>query len=271
MKESTPSAHARRLSRPTAPGAAVILACEMIEDEVLLALKRTGRTTPLVWIPAGLHERPAELRAYLQDLVDRLDEGHANGTVVAVPSVRPGKGPVEPRAERVAVPPADEVLLALGYCGNGLQGLVSRRARLVFPRVDDCISLFLNHGCTREEICRDAHAFYFTRGWLCHDNPMLISYDAWRKRFGVEKARRLRKASMAAYRRITLIDTGAYSLEEFRPETESLAADLELDHTVVPGSIGLLERLFAGPWDSEVVVLPPGQEISIRHLFGPEF
>lgn len=250
---------------------AVILACEMIEDEVLLALERTPEPRPtLVWVPAGLHERPEELRSYLQDLIERLDRGAETGAAVALPSVRPGRGPVEPRREETLLEPVEDVLLALGYCGNGLQGLVSNRVRLAFPRVDDCISLFLNAGCTREEICRDARAFYFTRGWLCHDNPMLASFDEWSRRFGPERARRLRKVMLGAYERLTVIDTGAYDVEASRPETEALALELELEHTQVGGSIQLLERLFSGPWDSEIVTVAPGEPIRVAHLLGPD-
>jgi hypothetical protein len=139
---------------------------------------------------------------------------------------------------------------------------------MVFPRVDDCISLFLNCGCAREKIHRDARAFYLTRGWLCHNNPMTDSYNKYMKRFGPKKAYQLLKATMAVYQRITLIDTGAYDLAGSQPETEALAEDLKLEHMVVPGSVQLLERLFAGPWDSEIVVIPPGQAITIWHLLG---
>lgn len=242
----------------------------MIDDEVRLALERTGSTAPLVWIPAGLHERPAELKAALQELIDQLDGAAEAGVPTPLASVVPGKGPADDRQEPVTVGPVDDILLALGYCGHGLDGLTSRHARLVFPRVDDCISLFLNCGCTREEIARDAHAFYLTQGWLCHDNPMLRDYDAWQERFGRERARQLRKATMAAYERITLIDTGAFEVAESLPGSRNLADELDLDHTVVLGSIALLERLFAGPWDPEIVVVPVGTPLTIWHLLGPE-
>jgi hypothetical protein len=249
---------------------AVILACEMIDDEVRLALTRTRAPAPLVWIPAGLHEEPTKLRDALQELIDALDEAAEQGTVAVLPSVRPGKGPAELRLEWVEVGPSDDILLALGYCGNGLNGLTSRSHRVAFPRVDDCISLFLNHGCTREEIVRDARAFYLTRGWLCHDNPLLRDHAVWQERFGPEKARRLRRASMAAYERITLIDTGAYEVAESLPASQDLAQDLELAHTVVSGSVSLLEKLFAGPWDSEIAAVDPGTPLSIWHLFGED-
>ncbi|MBU2603923.1 MAG: DUF1638 domain-containing protein [Actinobacteria bacterium] len=275
------------LAPPFAPGpgpGAVILACEMIEDEVGSALElaaaRDGRDASaagsLVWIESGLHERPEKLRDHIQLLVDRLDEAAETGTPAELPSVRPGMGPAATRGETVIVPPPGaassaepgrDILLALGYCGNGLQGLVSRHHRLVFPRVDDCISLFLNHGCTREEIVRDAHAFYLTKGWLCHDNPVQESLEMWTERFGAEKARQLRKTTLAAYERVTLIDTGAYDVAATLPESHAFARDLDLEHTETPGSIVLLERLFAGPWDSEIVVVTPGEAITILHLF----
>jgi hypothetical protein len=254
----------------------VILACEMIEDEVLLALERIDRTIgagslphspPLVWIESGLHEYPERLRAHLQGLVDCLDEGAREGRHVVLPSVRPGKGPAAGRLEEVTVAPAGDILFATGFCGKGLEGLVSRTAWMVFPRVDDCISLLLNCGCTREEIQRDAHAFYFTRGWLCHKNPMLDSCEKYKKRFGPGNAYKRLRAALAVYQRITLIDTGAYDLAGSQLETEALAKDLELEHTVVPGSVQLLERLFTGSWNSEIVVIPPGEPITIWHLF----
>lgn len=278
-----------RLVRPSdlGPGPdAVILACEMIEDEVASALESAvardacdaSAATPLVWIESGLHERPERLRNHIQLLIDRLDEAANTGAPAELPSVRPGAGPAATRGETVIVPPCEgergtengrDILLALGYCGNGLQGLVSRHHRLVFPRVDDCISLFLNHGCTRDEIVRDAHAFYLTKGWLCHDNPVQESLDTWTERFGAEKARELRKTTLAAYERVTLIDTGAFDVAATLPESRAFARDLDLEHTEAPGSLVLLERLFAGLWDSEIVVVPPGEAITILHLFEP--
>ncbi len=247
----------------------LVLACEMIDDEVLLALEAAngrGFSPPRIWMPAGQHERPDGMRAYLQEVLDLLDAGNESGEGATLPSIRPGAGDADARIETVEVPPADQVLLAIGYCGNGIMGLTSRTASLVFPRVDDCISLMLNGGCTREEIERDAHAFYLTRGWLNHDNPMIDSYRRWIDQFGTEKADRFRKLVLAGYERITLLDTGAYDLDATLPDSEQLADELQLDHAVVPGSVSLLERLFLGPWNSEIVRVPPGEAISIWHL-----
>lgn len=255
--------------------ASIVIACEMIDDEVLAARARssllTGISHPLVWMPAGLHERPETMKAHLQEVIDLVDHANRAGNGATLPSIRPGSGPAEPRMTELTVStPIEDVILALGYCGNGIMGLVSQTARLVFPRVDDCISLFLNDGCTREQIERDSHAFYLTRGWLSHDNPFIDSYRRWIERYGPEKAERFRQVVMAGYERITLLDTGAYDVEETRPDSERLAAELLLDHKTAPGSFSLLERLFAGPWDGEIVRAQPGTPVSIWHLLSRE-
>jgi len=244
----------------------------MLEDELLLALDRAlpaQRRPPLVWLETGLHSRPEDLRDALQSLIDQVDAAWVSGQAITLKGVRPGEGPVGECRELVVVPPVDRVLLAFGYCGNGLQGLVAKHVTLVFPRVDACISLFLNGGCTREEIVRDGRSFYLTKGWLCHDNPFDKDVDRWVERFGEERAHRLRKAMVRSYEHVMMIETGAYEMADWTPRSQAWADGLDLEHGTVPGSVQLLERLLAGPWDSEIVVVPPGQKISIRHLFEP--
>ncbi len=251
---------------------AVILACEMIEDEVLLALDalQPEDRPPLVWVESGLHDRPERLHAALQEFVDLLDEGVSTGHAVAVPSVRPGRGPAAERREEVLVGPVEEVLLALGFCGKGLQGLVAKHLTLVFPRVDDCVSLLLNDGCSREEIPRNPRNYYLTRGWLCHNSSTAEAFGEWTERYGAERAAQLRKTMFAGYERVGLIDTQAYDVDDCIDQSRAYAAELELEHVIVPGSVQLLERLFKGERGGEIVVIPPTEAISFSHLFASE-
>ena len=246
----------------------VILACEMIEDEVRLALEALpqGERSPIVWVESGLHERPERLRTALQSLIELLDEGARDGKPVRVPSVRPGKGPAAERREEVVIEPVEEVRLALGFCGSALQGLSAHHLTLVFPRVDDCVSLLLNRGCVREEIPRDPRHYYLTRGWFSHESSLRQSFDDWDERYGAERAARLRKSLFAGYERISLIDTKAYNVEECIDQSREVADDLHLAHGIVEGSVQLLERLFKGERDSEIVVVPPDEAIGFNHL-----
>ncbi|MBN1629834.1 MAG: DUF1638 domain-containing protein, partial [Thermoleophilia bacterium] len=169
--------------------------------------------------------------------------------------------------EEVIVKPVEEVLFALGFCGNALQGLSARHLSLVVPRVDDCISLLLNRGCTREEIPRNARHYYLTRGWFSHESSLKEAFDDWVVQFGEERAAGLRKKMFAGYERVNLIDTKAYDVAECLGQAQDIAADLELEHGIVQGSVQLLERLFKGERDSEIVVIPPAEMIGFNHLF----
>ena len=248
---------------------AVILACEMIEDEVRLALEalEPAARPAVVWVESGLHDRPERLRDALAAILKVIDEGAGAGTAVSVPSVRPGPGPAGGRREEVVVEPVEEVLFALGFCGNALQGLTAGHVSLVVPRVDDCISLLLNRGCLREEIPRDARHYYLTRGWFCHESSLKQAFDDWTERYGAERAASLRKTMFAGYERVNLIDTRAYDIGECLEQSKDVAAELELEHGVVQGSVQLLERLFKGERDSEIVVIPPAEAIGFNHLF----
>jgi hypothetical protein len=251
---------------------AVILACEMIEDEVRLALEALalGDRPPVVWVESGLHERPRQLRLVLKGIIELLDEGARTGSAVSVPSVRPGRGSAAERREEVLAGPVEEVLLALGFCGSALNGLSAREVRLVFPRVDDCISLLLNRGCVREQVARDPRHYYLTRGWLSHEGSLRHTFEDWADRYGPERAAKLREIMFAGYERVTLIDTQAYDVDECLGQSRGVADDLKLQHGVVQGSVQLLERLFRGERDSEIVVVRPMQSIGFDHLFGIE-
>jgi len=258
-----------RVERNGLMSGTVILACEMIEDEVRLALDGLPPESlpPIVWVQSGLHDRPERLKAVLQALIDQLDAGAEAGVAVSLPSVRPGRGPVAERQEEVTVPPANEVRFALGFCGQALQGLVAKHMSLVFPRVDDCISLFLNQGTSREEIPRDCRSYYLTRGWFRHNSSVHQAFEEWTERYGAERAAQLRATLFSGYERVGLIDTKAYDLSDCIEQSRAYAEEIELEHVIVPGSVQLLERLLKGERDSEIVVVPPGETISFLHLF----
>jgi Protein of unknown function (DUF1638) len=248
----------------------VILACEMIEDEVRLALDSLPPEDrpPLVWMESGLHDRPERLQASLGGLIRALDEGAAAGRPVGVPSVRPGRGPAAERREEVTVGPVSEVILALGFCGNALKDLSAEHLTLMFPRVDDCVSLLLNDGCVREEIKRNPRCYYLTRGWFSHESSMISSFDEWDERYGRERADALRATMYAGYEQVNLIDTQAYEVDECLDQSREVADRLQLEHGVVRGSVQLLERLFRGERDSEIVFVQPNEKIGFNHLFG---
>jgi hypothetical protein len=138
---------------------------------------------------------------------------------------------------------------------------------LVFPRVDDCISLLLNRGCVREQVPRNPRHYYLTRGWFSHESSLKQAFGEWDERYGPERAAKLRETMFAGYEQVDLIDTQAYDVDECLDQSRDFADGLNLEHGIVEGSVQLLERLFKGERDSEIVVVPPREAIGFDHLF----
>lgn len=213
--------------------AKVIVACQTISDEVNRVIKETQVDYPVIWIESGLHNYPDKLKERLTDEISRLDN-------------------------------VDTVILAFGYCGNSLLGLSSPKAQIVVPRVDDCISLLLGSVKRRLELSRRVGTYFLTRGWMVYENNIIREYERCVARYGEERASRIMHAIMGHYRRLMLIDTGAFPLEQCVEDSLAFARKMGLEHEVVAGSLDYLKKLLRGPWDDDFVVLPPGRPLTLR-------
>lgn len=214
----------------------VIIACQTISDEVNMAIAETGVKYPVIWVESGLHNYPESLREKLQDLVSRITN-------------------------------VENIILCYGYCGNSLLGLRSSVARLIVPRVDDCISLLLGSYEKREALSREMVSYFLTRGWIVNENNIIKEFERCVERYGRKRAERVLKIMLEHYRRLVLIDTGAYPLDDAcLAKSYEIANLMGLKHQVVRGSIGLLKQLLTGPWDDNFVVLEPGEELSLDYF-----
>jgi hypothetical protein len=213
----------------------VIIACNTIADELNLAIRETGVTHPVLWIDSKLHTKPEQLKEHIQAAISRISN-------------------------------VSTIILAFGYCGNALVGIKSEKARLVFPKAEDCISLLLGSTERRRALSKETCSYYLTRGWMESENNLADEYAYSVRKFGPERALRVMRAILKNYQHLTLIDTGAYDITPLKPRTEELAATLGLCHKVVEGSQRLLHKLLTGPWDEEFVQVEPGQEITLDSL-----
>lgn len=222
----------------------VLIACTIFRQELEKVLAETGFAHPVLWIDTGeTHSSPEKLRIQLQESLDAL-EG------------------------------VDRVLLAFGYCGNALLGIHTKGFQLIFPKVDDCISLLLGSCGRRQEVVQEAQSYFMTKGWV--DSPLNL-WEEYQKqrprlvaRWGEERAERVLRAAIMPehYKRLALIDTGAFSLEEVQPKTEQIAQGFGLRHEVLPGTTDYLRRLLVGPWDEGFVTIEAGHTVLFEHVVG---
>jgi hypothetical protein len=193
---------------------------------------------------SGLHAGPTRLRAALQKEIDAIAESVDGG----------GDGP-------------PTVVLGYGLCGNGVTGLDSGRCRLVIPRVDDCVGICLgSKAAHRAESARNPGSYYVTRGWMKMDTTQ---FHQVANRYGDEQAEALYRVMFAEYKRLALIDTGSYELDDVRRYALETASRFGLRFEEIRGSNHLLERLIRGPWSSdEFVVCEPGGKTELTDFLG---
>ncbi|MGI6731805.1 MAG: DUF1638 domain-containing protein [Anaerovoracaceae bacterium] len=211
-----------------------IIACEMMRDEVNLAIKSTNCQYPIVWLEDTLHMYPNQLRDSLQHEIDKFNKDQY-----------------------------DYILFAYGYCGNAFIGIESGNSSLVIPDVNDCTDLLLD-GTGVKSKCKNC--YYLTRGWLESEKSIDKEYDFYINRYGEKRAKRIMDVMLANYKNMMLIDTGAYDASKYEAQSKALADRLGLDFLKEKGNTHILTKLFANKWDNQFTIIPPNTTITIEHL-----
>ncbi|MDP6438177.1 MAG: DUF1638 domain-containing protein [Candidatus Brocadiia bacterium] len=226
-----------------------VIACGVFERELELLAKESRLECQVELLDAGLHSRPRELKARLQDAVDRT--------------------PAE-RFERIAI--------FYGLCGRGTVGIISRDVPLVLPRVHDCIGMFLG-GAERywEQFRACPGTFYMTPGWFENkthpDSHRLTAlrrrwsprddphFPEWEDAYGEENAGMIAEFFHSWHRnysRIALINNGLGDIERYRQHAHLLAEASGWDFEELQGELAFMRALAIGPHDDGLfLVVPP--------------
>jgi len=207
-----------------------IISCATVAEELRYLGVPESRLTVLEF---GLHTEPEKLKKALQEQVDSV-EGDC------------------------------DILLGYGMCSYAVVGLCSPTHRLVIPKLDDCIPLFLG---SRERHLEMLHAepgtYYLTKGWVEAQDSAYMEYLRLVERYGEKRAQRVIKVMLGNYTRIALINTGNYRMEDYRAFARMMADFLELRFEEIPGSNRMLLMMLGGDWDGEFVVVEPGVEVAL--------
>ena len=213
----------------------IAVACQTLKDEVMHVIRYLGVTYPVIWIESMQHSNPKELNRSIQRQINLI------GNV-------------------------DNILLLFGNCGNAIVGLSSSESSIIYPRVDDCISLFLGGNRQKKEWDSKGSSYYLTKGYLEGEDNIWKEYLRSVSKYGEEKTQRLMSLILKHYEKLRIIDTGAYRLEDILDPAREIAAKLKLHHEVVPGDLNLLYKAFRGEWDEDFAVVPPGRTIDFLPL-----
>ena len=212
----------------------VAIACRTIEDELNAVYNTLPTPFPIVWVESGLHNFPAQLKERLQQEINKISD-------------------------------VDNILLLFGYCGNSIEGLVAPQARLVVPKVEDCISLLLGGNQIRMALSRETPAFYLTDGWLRYEKNIYWEYEHCLEKYGEARSLRIFRAMFEHYSNLNFIDTGSYDLEAVMSRTADWATKLNLKQGIVPGTLKLITKAFNEEWDEDFLIAPPGVPLQVTY------
>ena len=213
----------------------MIIGCKTLETELQLAVKMTGCKRKIRWIQSGLHNSPSRLRTVLQEMLNDCTE-------------------------------TDTVLLAMGFCGNAVEGLRTGSFELVVPRVDDCITLLLGSQENRRK-AGGLGTYFLTEGWLKGEKNIWQEYQYTLKKYGKQMGKQIFQMMLEHYQTLALLDSGSYPLEETERKCQKIAGTLGLKFKEIPASLDYLIRLLKGDWDSEhFLIIPPNDIITNNAL-----
>lgn len=179
--------------------------------------------------------------------------------------VEPSKLRERLQAEIESVEGDCDIVLGYGKCSNALEGIKSGNHRLIIPRVEDCIAIFLG---SQDEYLRvqreEPGTYYLTKGWVIAQMNALEEYNRLVEKYGEYRAKRVVSVMFANYKRVVLINTGNYELDDSRLFASEMARFLGLSLEEKQGSRRLLEKMVRGEWDREFIVAERNSTVSFN-------
>jgi len=212
-----------------------------VAEEIDLELKPT-------MLPAGLHDKPWELHKRLQNAIDVLENDEECSLIV----------------------------IGYGLCGQGTVNIRATRVSLVFPRVHDCIALFLGSDrAYREQFSRHPGTFYVTAGWQqAHkqrnenrDQNVWIGSEPMgcqklREQYGEKGGQRIIdffNSWKKNYTRAAFIDTGAVNGKGAAERAREMAEQSNWSYERIASNDHLFRKMLTQhASDDEILVVPPG-------------
>jgi hypothetical protein len=212
------------------PARTKVLACATVMEE-MLPLIPDGMSYSI--LDFGLHIKPDSLKSALQKEIDK------------------------------EAPGIDTIILGYGLCSQAVVGLKSASCRLIVPRADDCIALFLGSvKAYNQQHKLTPGTYYLTKGWLKTGGTPFEEYNDFVQKYGEEKAKRIMSQILKHYTRLAFINTGPADLESYHSLARSIAQRFNLNYEEILGSDTLIRKTLCGPWDDDFVIASPGQAIS---------
>ena len=194
----------------------------------------------------------------------------------------------------------DAAVLAYGLCGGATAGLRAGRIPLVVPRAHDCVTLFLGsrdrysaefeahpgtYWYVQDQLERDDAASGINASGApgaasglaagailgagaASDEELQATYLAYVERYGRDDADYL-MAELGAWRshyeRAAFVDLGLGGSDALETRAREQAEHRGWRFERLAGELSLVRRLLEGDWDTDFLVLQPGQRLAMSY------
>ncbi len=206
----------------------ILLSCPTLRNELEQAVKESGFSDPILFLPRQLHNDPKILKSYLQETIDRLEN-------------------------------IDQILLCVSGCGGGTIRLRATNAELVIPRCRDCLDLLLSQKDGKLE--RPEKGIFVTQSWADYMLESEMSLEHMTQKLGKEQAEQKLREIYRGFERFYIIDTGVHDVEKVRMQMMPLVQVLHGTIFCVPGDYWILRKMVSGKIDEDFMVIPKGQTV----------
>ena len=200
----------------------VIIACRTLEREIQAAMKETGNSCLVYYLPLKFHVAPKEMAVELQRIIDSLTN-------------------------------VDEVLVCVSGCGGSTKDLKATTADIIIPKTRDCIDILLSN--QEGKIERDKNGIFFTDNWLEFFRESPMAFEKLVKEHGKEEAKEKFRQIYKGFEHFYVVATGAYNVEEVKAHLRPLVDILGGELTVVKGRYEILRKMIAGKIDQNFRVI----------------
>lgn len=236
----------------------LVIACSVLARDIEQAAGQLPLSVGTEFLPGGLHEHPDKLRLRLQTAVERASRsGHW-----------------------------DRIAIGYGVCGRGTVGIQAQDIPLNFPRVHDCISLFLGGDHLYQEQFRCyPGTYYITEGWLAgksdpEEQNRLYAWmgdtrvylDELVDRYGARHAREtfaFLNSWRSNYQRAVFIDTGLGDTRgRARQRAMEMAAENNWKYQELRGDTRLLRLLLTTTETTDEILVVPPKHVVVFHPLG---
>ncbi|OON97330.1 MAG: hypothetical protein ATN31_08315 [Candidatus Epulonipiscioides saccharophilum] len=230
-----------------------LIGCSIFSREIGYAISQSENTIHAFWLEQGLHNTPQKLNETIQETINKIEEMN------------------EKNNNSDSFRKFDAIVLAYGLCANGVIGLTTNKLRLIIPRCDDCMALFIGSQKKYLELFNNYPGIYwYSKTWMEGDH--MPSKEHYEKLYNIyleeyedeETAQYLieqQTGFIKQYGHLYFIKSNIYNDEPEMERAKEIAQDFEWQFHTTDSSLTFINDLLNANWDERFLICNPKQKV----------